>query len=397
VPSAIARSARNSSIEGARGQHDVGSAFGGQEQAGVSPWNALQQPGPAEDWLRRVREGAPHLLRPVERSEPPSSAAPRPAIENGEQQGEAISASPPRSDDESAPVLKERTIEGAPPSSTTAASHTISWFQRLHRRFRPAASARTEAQIQLKIESQDQAHSVIRMRAHGDSAIVTASARHESAGEGPPQPCRASQPFVTKPEPAALPKIGSEVTRQVRWKERVRQRLQALLRATATNRPASEAFIDRPKEESVFPKRGQVPSPAPLAVSTTTRVGQLSGDAPSDRRGQLSSGLWGQARAQDAAGLWPDLRTGGPFPASNEHGRNQTQENSKVNATQRARRRDGPPAPQPVDRRPWPEPEQVDSWPALLEAPPRPTTDWAHFLRNAERLRALDLEQRGGR
>ena len=401
VPSPVARSLRNSSTESARGQNDAGSASGGQAQAGVSPWNALQQPSPPEDWLRRVREGAPQLLRSIEGGRTFSSTPPRPAIENGEPQREATSASasPLHSHEESVPVLEERTIEGTLPSSTTAASRTNSWFQRLHRRLRPTAFTQGEA----KIKPQHEEHSVTQARARREPPVVIAApAWPEPAGEASPQFRRPSQPVAIESEQPAMSKIGGEATPHSRWRERLWQKVQALLPAAATNRSASKAFIGRTNEEAVSPKSGEAPSPGPAAVSTKARVGQFSVEVPPDRSLQCSSGLRPQGRAQDAPGLWPDLPTGASFPASIKHLRNQTQESDKANASQRAGRKDEPSATQPVDRWPlasarWPDPEQVDPWPALPEDPPRATTDWAHFLRNAERLRALDLEQRGGR
>jgi hypothetical protein len=42
-------------------------------------------------------------------------------------------------------------------------------------------------------------------------------------------------------------------------------------------------------------------------------------------------------------------------------------------------------------------PERDDPWPELPESQPVASTSWGEFLRSSEHLRALDLEQRGGR
>jgi hypothetical protein len=82
--------------------------------------------------------------------------------------------------------------------------------------------------------------------------------------------------------------------------------------------------------------------------------------------------------------------------------RNQTKKFAEADVPHGVRRQDDSLATQPVDRwllasALWPEPGQDDPWPALPEDSARATTESTQFLRNAERLRALDLEQRGGR
>jgi hypothetical protein len=41
--------------------------------------------------------------------------------------------------------------------------------------------------------------------------------------------------------------------------------------------------------------------------------------------------------------------------------------------------------------------ESVDPWPELPDSQPVSTSEWRQYPRSAERLRALDIEQRGGR
>jgi hypothetical protein len=47
----------------------------------------------------------------------------------------------------------------------------------------------------------------------------------------------------------------------------------------------------------------------------------------------------------------------------------------------------------------WPDSElrDPDPWPELPESQPVSTAEWGQLLRHAERVRGLDLEQRGGR
>src|SRR5215831_16156702 len=75
--------------------HDAYTASSGKKEAQVSPWNALQKPGPPEHWLRLVREGAPELLRSVEEGGIPWLSARGVSINKDDPQPETSSAVEP--------------------------------------------------------------------------------------------------------------------------------------------------------------------------------------------------------------------------------------------------------------------------------------------------------------
>ncbi len=396
-PSALSRDV--SSEASARDQRDIDSAFGDGEQEEASPWCAVQPPGPPEDWLRRVREGAPELLRVVEPGGTRGSTAPEPAIGSQEVQRETSApTSSLRSGEASAAVSGEQTIEGALPSSTTA-EHSSSWLQLLHRWLRPSKFTKREKEIGLQSPADSSAPSPRRR----EPPVVGTPIMPEHAAEAPPQ-LRQSQPAAIRSEPSTVEKIIAEEPSSPRRREPMRQRIQADLPFTGRKNNG---------EGPVFRKTGKVPNQAARSIEATAGAAMdhasshppatfLNADQPSGRGVPSPVGSRSREHAKSDPGSWPNLQTRPSLRASIRQPRNRAWESVMADATQNAPRQDEPLAAQPaapwlLDSARWPEPERGDLWPALPEDPPSASMDSAQFLRDAERLRTLDHEQRGGR
>jgi hypothetical protein len=418
----------NSSSERAQDQSEIGPASGSEQPAEVSAWSALPQPGPPEDWLRLVRAGAPELLRSLPEGGTPWSTPPPPASESNEPQPEepSVGAARAHSGEASAPVIEEQQpIEGVRTPPILATSPTPHWSQRLSRWLGPTSSTQGEE----KKRSQAQESSATLDRAQREaptgispsvrperSAVIAPAAWRTSASEAPLQRGRGPQSAAIESEQPAVPKARSEAPTNSGWSGRVRQKIRGVLNPARTNRLAPKASIEPNKEEAVFPKRGEKPNPLSATVSGKAEAphsrveadGRSSrrpavppvSEQPSDREARLAERQQ-PGSAQASPRLRLDSPRWAPLRAGAKHPRNLTREDSKADAFPGARHPDESAATKPVDQWPlasarWPEPEPGDPWPALPDDPARATADWTQFLRQAERLRALDLEQRGG-
>lgn len=369
---------------------ETGSTSGTDERAGVPPWRSLQQPAPPEDWLRRVREGAPELLRTLEQGGTPWSIAPQAAIGNFEPQRgtDSSPATPLHSHKASDPGLMARTIAGSRPS--------------------PAAAPRLN----------QQERSLTPGGARRKATVVTPTPsdfQHEPAGESRGHLRQESHSVTIESEPLAASRTHREASARSRWTERVGRRILAVLPAGAMTPPVSKAQTekDNVKNETkrsdikkVLPRIAETPSPSPASVSKVTtdlrsnenenvdRVSSgtpapfLYSDQPSVRSSQFSGASRQKGDAKNGPGVWTNSRRGTPLAASARQHKGQWPESAGADVFQGEQDHEEQIATQPVD--PWPAlPEEDD----VRRAP----IDWPQFSRNAERLRALDLEQRGGR
>ena len=405
MPGPMALSGGISAEAIARDQHDIGPAVRDGEQEEVSPWNALHPPGPPEDWLRRVREGAPELLRAVGPGGTHSSTAHEPAIGSQDMQRETLApTSSLRSGEASAAVPGKRTIKGALPSSTTPV-RTNSWLQ-LHRWLRPSEFTKGEGgeeEIGLQSPEDSSAPSPGRR----EPLVVGTPIMPEHAAEAPPQLRRQLQSAAIQSEPATVEKISGEEPSSSGWRERVRQRIQALSPFTGRENNG---------EGPVFRKTGEAPNEAANSIEATAESSSaavdhvssrppttfLNADQPSGRGVPSPVGLRSREHAKRRPGWGPNLDTRPPLRASVRQPRDQAWESVMADPIPTSRRQNEPLATQPIDpwvldSARWPEPERGDLWPALPEDPPSASVDSVQFLRSAERLQTLDREQRGGR
>jgi len=401
IPGPTAELGEISSEASARDQRDLGPAVRDGEQEEVSPWNALHPPGPPEDWLRRVREGAPELLRAVEPGGTHSSTAHEPAIGSQDMQRETLApTSSLRSGEASAAVPGKRTIEGALPSSTTpaTAARTNSWFQLLRRWSRTSEVTKREEKIDLQPHRDSSGPSPRRR----EPLVVGTPIMPEHASLTPPQLRRQLQSDAIQSEPPTMEKISAEESSFSGWRERIRQGTQARW-----------PFIGRKNngEGPVFRKTGKANSMEATAESSSAAMDHVSSrppatflnaDQPSGRGVSSPVGQRSREQAKSAPGWWPNSQTRPPLGSSIRQPRNQAWESVMADPIPTSRRQNEPLATQPadpwaLDSARWPEPERGDLWPALPEDPPSASMDSVQFLRSAERLQTLDREQRGGR
>ena len=122
-------------------RHDVGEEFGPAsalgDQARALPPEPFRTPGPPEDWLARVREGAPELLMPMEEGGTPRQSASGTAMNGERSQVQWASAErnlrrPSGQTSVESPGAPER--RRTPINPAFAASPQPTWFQRLTRR-----------------------------------------------------------------------------------------------------------------------------------------------------------------------------------------------------------------------------------------------------------------------
>jgi len=209
------------------------------------------------------------------------------------------------------------------------------------------------------------------------------------------------------------------------WVERLQRSIRAALPVAAANVSAANPHNGHEiehKGEQPFPATLGTPQPVPARVperpsaerpggklddvslrppTTSVRfnptsdwIGQGQGASRTQKRGNVVSDLTANPS------LWPSVS------ARAEHFLKHSSQSEGAIDSRRNSRNHEALASQPVHQLPvdsangaanWPEAAQSDLWPELPTDIPRATTSPTLFLRNAERLRALDIEQRGGR
>ena len=165
-----------------------------------------------------------------------------------------------------------------------------------------------------------------------------------------------------------------------------------------TPQPVPARVLKRPTAERPMVKLddGSLRQPATSVRFNPTSdwLGQGHGASRTQRHGNLVSEL------PTNPSLWPSVS------ARVERLWNHSSESEGARDSQRKSRNEEALAAQPVHRLPvdsvngsvkWLESAPSDLWPELPTDTPRATPSQTLFLRNVERLRALDIEQRGGR
>jgi hypothetical protein len=403
-----------------RDGNELGPSSGEDQHDGVSPWNGPQPTGPPEDWLRRVREGAPGLLRPADERAVSGVNPLRRAIENGEPQQGIISErsfseqSSRHSRAAAAQEANERTKTGTQQPLAIDASRPTSWFQSLPKRLRPSPFAMKEEKARLRPPTDFSTREASRRAL---AVVAPAPATQQLNGE--------TLLLHREPRSAAIESEKPAASTISQWVERLRRSIRTALPAAAANVSAANAHAEHAvatKNEEPFPTTLGTPQPVPARVlkrptaerpmvklddgslrqpATSVRfnptsdwLGQGHGASRTQRHGNLVSEL------PTNPSLWPSVS------ARVERLWNHSSESEGARDSQRKSRNEEALAAQPVHRLPvdsvngsvkWLESAPSDLWPELPTDTPRATPSQTLFLRNVERLRALDIEQRGGR
>lgn len=407
----VVRQLNTDSSIAASEQTGIGEDSNAGEQADASAWSAFQPSGPPEDWLRRVQEGAPELLRSIgERGTRSWDAS---ATATSDNEGSRATTSPKerlsRFSTVRPPGASELPVEEAQQCSSSAESHPKSWFSRLQtllRRPEPA-ERREEAKRRL------QAHSA-----------ASGTAGPETAGEPLRQPQALQQPLAE-----SEPREARPARRALGWISRrielARQGAQASLPALAglTSTPlreiVSKTLLEHRTEEVDNAKTGekQRRSPFPAPVPTESRAGhfhttsdgrlsdrfasRLSLEWPSLHSDEYARGSKPQDRSSNTSELRPNSTRWTSLPTDAQLLRNRDQKSAKRNIVEAANEKTASPAPPRLDSSSflsprWVEPEKEDPWPELPEDRGDGSPNWRASRYNSEHLRALDLEQRGG-
>ena len=329
------------------------------EQTDAPSWRGLvEDPGPPEEWLALVREGAPELLLPVEEGGTPWHGVSSAMME------------------ESKPAEEHRSPPAAPPPPPESRS--------LH------------------------------------SAPGIFSKPEDEESQPGQEPFRSPLPAAQKSEKSAEPSAPAPLSP---WTQRIKQRFADVLpkaqeksqASPPSNSPALPSAkwteLQAPLSEAYHGRRQSTPEcgstfRGPEARRSTAEVDRNLLEQPVTlQRSELAFG--GVARSgrspRDDPASATTPRRGQLFPDKVGESAAPKREFASAGTDQgKLERRPLPTAPAPPDA--WPvssrrsqKSERDDPWPELPENQPVASARWREFLRSAERLRALDLEQRGGR
>jgi len=317
----------------------------------ASPESAPRESGPPEDWLRRVRQGAPELLRLME---------------------ERRIREPHVTQEAASDVEDERSS-----SPEARGSSEISFSLAAERPVQAGTSATQAQQNQADVSD----------RAKDNSTSPTDGVRPAS-GEGRPMAGRVPHADILQLGQTNPPRVRA-TTPQTHWSERARNSVKAALPAAVTNWFGSKSgAFDENSGSQTSDLEDMFPNPKASylglkATRPTTEGDRVESKRPAARvTGQLAPRLAAAPASQQSAIATSDFwRPMAPSPAKIHHSGNATS----------------------LD--PWPtltsghrsERDPSDPWPELPESPPHTTHEWTRFSRNAQRRSALDLEQRGGR
>lgn len=365
-----------------------------KDKAEVPLVGRVEDAGPPEAWLALVRERAPGLLLPVEEGKP------------AEEKHSPPTARVPPAEVQSSP--EERVREGAAPArSNSRTPRKTPWLQSLGRKLWPGLSA---------------------------------SVPEEE--KSPPRQERVASLLAAQQQPAK-PAGQSAPAATVRWGERIRQKIQGVLHSSPTSVSLSKskaAEKEKTKQQTheqnaesssprtIFPSaRGakfqflrsvrQVTQRSiheSISSSTSPRAEVLPSDSRLDRSSSeppatfsSSARPFGGVKRSPSQGdvlasitnpkRWP------PLPETAENPAAPIKETATGGREQgKPGRHMFPTAPlasdvvQP-DSRGSAKFEPDDRWPELPEDQPAPSARLLGFVRDSERLRALDREQSGGR
>ena len=377
--------------------NDAGTASRGKKEAEVPPWNLLQKPGPPEHWLRLVREGAPELLRSVEEGGVPWLSARRVSTDKDNPQPETPSATESLSCPEALTRPTNEPIKGTGSLSETATLATVSLLQALRRLGLTSIIQKKKERVAEKGRSQ---------LPFEPARLATRFCPRPAAGR-PPQHVAPTQQAATEFESEGLPKkhTVAPLAPPPSWGERVLQRAREVFPNAFMNRPTSKERAEPKNENTQFTARekpfrhleSDVNRDSSLWTSRSLGFEWPSGDGcpnPGVSSSQQGSKIWLGRRSNPS--MWM------PLPTNATSMRMQTQESSSIGTAKGGVRNVELLTSQRVDldsldSTRWPESGQIDSWPELPEDSRVNDTIWRESLRVSDHLRALDLEQRGGR
>jgi hypothetical protein len=383
-----------SSTEGASREGDLRPEAGRRDADTVS--RKAFEPSPPEDWLRRVREGAPELLRTLEQNGIAGLAAASPAIESAGPQTDTTSAqtSPLTTREARRPQSTKPTIENASRPSGRTASRATRWIQSWRRKLKPSGYQR----VREVTEMRESAH-LAAPPAEGRDAALGIETSPDSETSRDVQRQRQAEPCLGafKSEEPVVAKTRRGASALLLWASRLQLDLPSRSRSGNGKRPNM-----RPYDGSAEGKKGEVTllkiaeQSSEVRASAATRAREESSSAGSATPGTadqprghdvfFADSTHRRRLAQSSPDPLADAQRGWPAVASVGQFDNQTQENTSAGDFEGVFGQDETNATRPFD-----------PWPALPKYPRGPAVNLAKTSRDAERLHAVDLEQQGGR
>jgi hypothetical protein len=361
---------------------------------GATALGRSRQHGAPEDWLKRVREGAPELLQRLDESPTASFAPPQSPIERAQSHEEPVAAQARQFQPSGSPGAR---ATGLPMPHAVAESRPSSWLQSLKTRLRPSIF-RLEREAAAARHEREQA--TIGAAPRTASTVLIESAAKSAANSSPPDELPAAQrseshSTQSSRECHVASRAPSQKILRFNEAEPLWQSSRLLRDAAAKSQDPRAGFglHDR--------KAGGADS---LVVSAQLhQVRESAHEAAPDTRPETkkvnvsSEGLATPSAPTEAGSNQRNLAMNFPTvrsdtrPATGEltpFGQfdHQPQESSWANVFDGVSSRDSQNATQPFD-----------PWPALPEYPKDSVGNLTKALRDAERVRAVELEQQGGR
>lgn len=365
------------------------------ESAGVSVSNTIQPPGPPEHWLRLIREGAPGLLRSSEGSGVPSSTGREITGDRDASPPETSSGGSLPSSESAATVTRERPSKDHGSAFEASASRKRSLLRALYRRVLPVnVTQEKKARAGLKEGGQPTLE---------PSGISIQFRPKPEPGDSPPD-FRALHQDAIESVSSVLPKEHA-VPPLSGWRKLVQQKVQPVFPIAFKNRSASNRFSERKNEEAIFPEKKKPSERSDVemdCVASRFRSRSLSFEWPSVNSCPNPAALESQKGPRSISALQSNAARWVSLPTNAMPVRDRSPNNSRSGTAKGEKPSINLPASQMNDVRSivsvqFPESEQVDPWPELPEDPHFSEPNWRESLRSSDRLRALDLEQRGGR
>lgn len=399
------------SVEGDReGGGALSSERGDQTEA--HPQGLAEDAGPPEAWLALVRERAPELFLPVEVGRAPWQELSSPAMEESKHVEERLSPSAAR-----VPLTESRSSQSEERSSereelhvsaphgraNSVAPRKTTWLQSIKRKFAPG---------------------------------VSTSMREEEESR-PRQERVASRPAAAQQSAKTAERSAPSPT--PRWGERIKQEIQDMLHKA----PTSESKVDAAEKEKTRPETQKEspaspsyrpafhgatklqtlgnarqvqrhsthesgsPPPGLEAVRSNAAVGRGSSEPSATfRRSRQGFGEVKHSSDQSPKEVPASTMIPKRWPSSSDTPGNPAAPREEIPPSETDQGKFGwhalptvPPTPDigTLTPRHSPNSERDDPWPELPEDRPVATARSMEFLRNSERLRALDREQMGGR
>jgi hypothetical protein len=364
------------------------------EEPSLPSFESLFEPaGPPEEWLRLVREGAPELLLPEEEGGTAWRGLRSPAMESEVQEEWSAEAANSVSMPSLPKSEKRRDRPATGPTSTKTSTESI--WRKLQRR---AADVIVKHQHGSEKPRRGIVERVMERSIHPRRTGPGVLSNNRQGREAEPAP----QPTVPEQRSSGSRESHSSDSSASIEGPGVRRPRHP---APATNVvPLRRSSLTHNAPASLPPRKKESDPLAPGDFKSSRSVpGRVSDEPPRARlcEAHLLTEHAPLERPRMREEKFPTLTSDSRRRASASQGTADARQShpemtADVNGPKLSPAR-APSAPLPLMPARGPEADANDRWPELPETHSGPGADWQQFVRRAEHLRALDIEQRGGR